>query len=110
MYKRGINIVGLITFFTLVVFTIAIISCPILHHHPKPRVEAKKNCSHQFHLNISDDPCLFCKTHFEKDFIHKAKIFEVYLVTQNFFINNPVSKRIYINLITASLRGPPHLS
>jgi len=98
-------------FLTLVmlwVFSLAITPWSALHHHEDlPEVAAEQHCTHKFHVKNSQENCLICAAHFEKNYVQTNNTFRFYVKTQ--LLVKPVSivKSTYTALISTSLRGPP---
>jgi len=92
----------------LLVFSIALTPWSALHQHPEEvHHDLEKVCTHKLHLSSHSDTCLICAAHFEKDFIHDATTFRVFLLVKPLAKINPLIGGSYTELIETSLRGPP---
>ncbi len=105
--KRS-HINQILTVMMLWVFSLAITPWSALHHHADSHEgPAEKHCTHKLHLKTSQENCLICKAHFEKNYTLSEQLTVTYL-------ESTLLKRIalapssaYTALISTSLRGPP---
>jgi len=92
------------------VFSLAITPWSALHHHAESNEGAvEKHCTHKLHLKTSQENCLICKAHFEKNYTISDQLtvthLQISLIQR--LVLNPSSA--YTELISTSLRGPPFL-
>ena len=108
--KRS-HINQILTVMMLWVFSLAITPWNALHHHAHSHEgSVEKHCTHKLHLKTSQENCLICKAHFEKNYTLSEQLavmhLEVALIKR--VTLSPCSA--YIALISTSLRGPPRTS
>ena len=90
------------------VFSLAITPWNALHHHADSHEgPVEKHCTHKLHLKTSQENCLICKAHFEKNYTLSEQLTVTYLefALIKRVILAPFSA--YTALISTSLRGPP---
>lgn len=93
------------------VFSLAITPWSVLHHHKEvASINAEKHCTHKFHVKTTEDTCLICKAHFEKNYTVATTSHVTYLTSKLLAKNHPIVTSSYVALISTSLRGPPVLS
>jgi len=105
---KRLHINQFLTVMMLWVFSLAIIPWNALHHHAESHEGvAEKHCTHKLHLKTSQENCLVCKAHFEKNYTVSDQLSITYL-------SSTLVKRVvvapssaYTALISTSLRGPP---
>lgn len=108
--KRRSHIQQILTLALLWVFALAITPWSSLHHHEEQTVVVEKHCTHHLHLKTTQETCLICKAHFEKNYIISTAIFVTYLEAKVFHFQSSNITNSYAKLISTSLRGPPVFS
>lgn len=90
------------------VFSLAITPWSALHHHAESHESVvEKHCTHKLHLKTSQENCLICKAHFEKNYTLSEQLSVTYL--ERSLVTRVVlaPSTAYTALISTSLRGPP---
>lgn len=108
MKNRRLQVHRFFTFVLLWVFSLAITPWSALHRHAEMHtVVAEEHCTHKFHVKASEENCLVCKVHFEKNYTlitHQSPLF-LQSVSLHHLVISPSTA--YTTLISTSLRGPP---
>ncbi len=92
----------------LMVFAIALTPWNIIHHHQQAPVTVKEvNCKHLSHVQAHADNCLICNAGFEKNYVHTAFLYKIYLSVKIFGQTEATLKSFYTEIKRTSLRGPP---
>jgi hypothetical protein len=105
---KRLHINQILTVMMLWVFSLAITPWSALHHHANLHEgPVEKHCTHKLHLKSSQESCLICKAHFEKNYTLSEQLTVTYL--ESFLIARVViaPSSAYTALISTSLRGPP---
>ncbi len=108
--KRRLHIQQILTLALLWVFALAITPWSSLHHHEEQTIVVEKHCTHHLHLKTTQETCLICKAHFEKNYIILKVILVTYLEGKMFHFQSSNITSSYAELISTSLRGPPAFS
>lgn len=105
---KRLHINQVLTVMMLWVFSLAITPWSALHRHAESHdIALEKHCTHKLHLKTSDDHCLVCKAHFEKNYVLSEQLGITYL--ESILIRRTVlsPSSAFTALIFTSLRGPP---
>lgn len=108
---KRLHINQILTVMMLWVFSLAITPWSALHHHTTVQEgPIERHCTHKFHLKSSQENCLICKAHFEKNYTVSDQLSVTYL--ERTLIKRVViaPSSAYTALISTSLRGPPFSS
>ena len=108
---KCLHINQILTVMMLWVFSLAITPWSALHHHAIVNEgPVEKHCTHKFHVKASQESCLICKAHFEKNYTISDQLIVTYL--ESYLLKREVlaPSSAYSALISTSLRGPPHTS
>ncbi|MBC7617204.1 MAG: hypothetical protein H7202_14160 [Pedobacter sp.] len=93
------------------VFSLAITPWSALHHHAGSHEgPLEKHCTHKLHLKTSQENCLICKAHFEKNYTLSEQLVVTFLDQALIKRTVLIPTSAYTALISTSLRGPPHTS
>ena len=95
--------------FILGVFILAITPWSTLHHHERHANVIEKDWSHTVHVKVSEDSCLICKAHFEKNFTSNFYNYIIHLKTELIKKAFPLIGISFTEIIATCLRGPPSL-
>ncbi|RZK97951.1 MAG: hypothetical protein EOO89_32680, partial [Pedobacter sp.] len=109
MKIKRLHINQLLTVMMLWVFSLAITPWSALHHHAESHVDVvEKHCTHKFHLKTSQENCLICKAHFEKNYTLSEQLEITYLDSSvvkldlskdgNFVFNHPPKDSFLISI------------
>ncbi len=90
------------------VFSLAITPWSALHHHANTdEGPVEKHCTHKLHIKASQESCLICKAHFEKNYTVSDQLTVTYLAQVLVMSVVLTPSSAYTALISTSLRGPP---
>ncbi len=89
------------------VFILAITPWSALHQHERHAQVVEKDCSHTVHVKVSEESCLICKAHFEKNFTSDFFNYIIHFKTELIKRAFPLIGNSFTELISTCLRGPP---
>ena len=108
---KRLHINQVLTVIMLWVFSLAITPWSALHHHDNSHEgPVEKHCTHKLHLKTSQENCLICKAHFEKNYTLSDQLTVTYLESSLLTRAILAPSSAYTALISTSLRGPPATS
>lgn len=107
--KKNNFLKRLLVLILLAIFSMAITPWSALHHHEKHTTVVEKNCTHNVHVKIADEPCLICKAHFEKNFTVDLYNYIIHLKTELIKLVFPLLGNSFTEIIASCLRGPPSI-
>lgn len=108
--KKSNFIKQLLAVIILAIFSLAITPWSILHHHEEVVVAHEKNCTHNVHVKTSEEHCLVCKVHFEKNYSTDLYTYLLHLPQELIKRIFPLLDSSFTEVIATSLRGPPSFS